>query len=297
MTVALATVIADSISEQKIRITTFQLRYWRPIHSELMTHREFSRCAGSSRARKSQAIIDAVYNSPWGPVEWGKDQPGMQAKELLTTMAEDDARDIWANAAREAANCAQGLLNLSAHKQIVNRLLEPFTYIDVVVTATSYDNWFGLRDHPDADPTIRDIAVKMRKAYNLSKPKLLLPGEWHLPYIDTCDWIDAQEYVALNDFEDEKLAVLEVVKKVSTARCARTSYKAHDGTNTTVALDLGLYDRLVGSEPLHASPTEHQATPDNLVGSEWVRPDLHGNFTGWKQFRKYHKNEYIRPVR
>lgn len=297
MTVALVTVIADSISEQSIRITTFQLRYWRPIHSELMTHREFSRCAGSSRARKSQAIIDQVRRNPWMPVEWGKDQAGMQAKQLLDGLPALKVHDSWLQAAYDASEAAQVMNDIGAHKQIVNRILEPFTYIDVVVTSTSYDNWFGLRDHPDADPTIRDLAVKMRKAYNSSEPKLLFPGEWHLPYMSTYDWIDAQEYVALNDFEDEKLAVLEVVKKVSTARCARTSYKAHDGTNTTVAMDLALYDRLVGSEPLHASPTEHQATPDILVGNNWVRPDLHGNFTGWKQFRKYHKNEYIRPIR
>ena len=72
-------IICDSISPQDIRLTTFQLRYWRPIHSELMTHRVFSRNAGSSRARPSAAIIEQVKKDPWGPLEWGANQSGMQS--------------------------------------------------------------------------------------------------------------------------------------------------------------------------------------------------------------------------
>ena len=74
-------IVADSISSHNKRITTFKLRYWRGIHAEFMTHRVFSRNAGSSRARPSQAIIDQVRNDPWGPLEWGVNKPGMQAEE------------------------------------------------------------------------------------------------------------------------------------------------------------------------------------------------------------------------
>lgn len=296
---ATATVIADSISQQGIRLTTFQLRYWRPIHSELMTHREFSRCAGSSRARPSKAIIEQVRDNPWAPVEWGKNQPGMQAKELLTQNALVTAQHLWEIAAADAAVIASMMVNVGAHKQIVNRLLEPFTYIDVVVSSTSYANWFFLRDHEDADPTIRDLAIKMRIARDASTPKLLLSGQWHLPYIIEEDRNDPRVLVHTEYAQNQMLA------SVSAARCARTSYKAHDGTNTTVEADLGLYDRLVGSTPLHASPTEHQATPDEKIRAKgsvfdniiWANPQLHGNFEGWIQFRKTHNHEYVKDAR
>ena len=45
-----ATIIADSISDERIRLTTMQLRYPKFIHGEFMTHRVFSRNASSSRA-------------------------------------------------------------------------------------------------------------------------------------------------------------------------------------------------------------------------------------------------------
>lgn len=291
MTQATAIVIADSISPQGIRLTTFQLRYWRPIHSELMTHREFSRCAGSSRARPSKTVIQQVYDDPWMPVEWGKNQPGMQAKELLDETNTSYAKGHWHNAAMQAASEAQYLLDLGAHKQIVNRLLEPFTYIDVVVSSTSYANWFFLRDHEDADPTIRDLAVKMRIARDASTPKLIATDDWHLPYITEQDWNDVTKKALSYEKANRLLA------SVSAARCARTSYKAHDGTNTTIEVDLALYDRLVGSTPLHASPTEHQATPDIAYGGIWEHPELCGNFFGWKQFRKFHSTEYVNDYR
>ena len=141
-----ATVVADSINRQGNRLTTFQLRYWRGIHSELMTHRKFSRCAGSSRARPSQAIIDQVRSTPWGPPSWGANQPGMQANAELSPEKTLIAKATWVHAANNAAAQALLLLREGAHKQIVNRLLEPFTFIDVIVSGTEYNNWWALRD-------------------------------------------------------------------------------------------------------------------------------------------------------
>lgn len=287
-------IVAASISDRDIPLTTYKLRYWRGIHSELMTHRVFSRNAGSSRARPSAAIIQQVRDDPWGPLHWGKNEPGMQATTQLTGVELEDASVIWHQAAEDAANHAEDLSHLcNAHKQIVNRLLEPFTYIDVVLTATDFANWFALRDHKDADPTIRDLAVKMKEAESKCHRSVLQPGMWHLPFIRAQDAtnvvhkITARGVLRKLPTDDE---VNEYLLKISSARCARTSYKAFDGLVSSIDDDIGLFTKLVGSQPLHASPTEHQATPDTWLGGpttgSWDNPGLHGNLRGWIQHRK-----------
>lgn len=297
MTKASAVIVTDSVSPDGIRLTTFQLRYWRSIHSELMTHRDFSRNAGSSRARPSKAIIEQVRTNPWGPIHWGLNQPGMQARQEAKGTLLEKAKLQWRAAAVAAADHAESLRKAGFHKQIVNRLLEPFTYIDVLVTATDYANWFALRDHPDAQPEIQELAKLMRVEYGVNFPKLLKPGEWHLPYITDEDWEVAERYYqsSLNtrnkpSYEEK----LEIVRKISVARCARVSYRAFDGTISPIEKDLGRHDELLASQPMHASPAEHQATPDSKdEHGNWRNNALHGNFRGWIQYRKTLPNEYV----
>lgn len=290
-------ILADSISPEGIRLLTWQLRYWRPIHSELMTHRVFSRNAGSSRARPSQAIIDQVRNDPWGPLHWGKNQPGMQATTQLTGVELEDASVTWHWAAEDAAKHAEDLLHLcNAHKQIVNRLLEPFTYIDVVLSGTDFANWYALRDHKDAQPEIRELASLMKEVQAHSEPTLLQPGEWHLPYVSE---EDRQNAKAFGDgqfmINGHTMDQQELLRRISAARCARVSYKLHDGSKTDFGKDLELFERLLVSQPLHASPAEHQATPDSWepISQSWDNLRQHGNLRGWRQFRKMLPNEFV----
>lgn len=320
-TEATAVVVADSISPDGVRITTFQLRYWRPIHSELMTHRVFSRNAGSSRARPSAKIIEQVLTDPWGPIHWGLNEPGMQANEEMDMMAKDAAKMVWKRAAEAAAMNASSLVNIKAHKQIINRLLEPFTYIDVLVTTTSFANWDALRDHKDAQPEIQDLARKMKAARDSSTPTFVGYGGWHLPYITPEDWKEAERFCQVGRITrdmpswEEKL---EIVRKISVARCARVSYKAFDRTVAPIEKDLELFHKILGTNPLHASPAEHQAKPDMKqwvqtiavaspedyadgdddeevldTSEKWCNPKLHGNFTGWIQYRKMLPGEFV----
>lgn len=298
-------IIADSISPEGIRLLTWQLRYWRPIHSELMTHRVFSRNAGSSRARPSKTIADQVISDTWGPLHWGKNEPGMQANAELEGEALAIAQSTWRNAAYAAGHRAKNMIDQGVHKQIVNRLLEPFTYIDVVLSGTDFANWYALRDHKDAQPEIRELASLMKEVQAHSEPTLLRPGEWHLPYITGEDWDAAKKWlldaypeiyretknVRNNEF------VVDLLKKASAARCARVSYKLFDGTKANFEKDLELFNQLLVSQPLHASPAEHQATPDMIDDDEgvirWMNQDYWGNFRGWIQHRKTLLNEFV----
>lgn len=265
-------VIEDSISEKNVRLTTLQLMYPRFIHSEFLTHRVFSRNASSSRAIPVAKMIEQARTNPAMPIHWGTNQSGMQAKsELLPEMLER-AKTEWIRAAESAVEHAQTLMELGLHKQVANRVLEPFQHIHVIVTATEWVNFFELRTHTDAQPEFQELALQMKAAMINSIPTLLKDNEWHLPYVTDIDQSDVR---AMN--LDSKALL-----KLSAARCARVSYLTHDGKAPDIDKDLALYDRLITMKPAHASPIEHQATPNN--SKEYAY--LQGNFIGWVQFRK-----------
>ncbi len=270
-----AIVLADSTTTTGTRLTTFQLRYHRFVHSELLTHRAFSRNSSSSRAIPVERMIGWVKVDPAIPVEWGRNQKGMQAKELLTTSEALAAELVWLEARDSAIRYTERLLEIGVHKQIANRILEPWHHIAVVLTATQFANWFALRNHPDAQPEIRELAKAMEKAYRTSSPAYLRAGEWHLPYV--------------TEAERARYRV-EVLVKVSVARCARVSYMKHDGEPATVDEELALHDKLAVAVPLHSSPAEHQATPLAPHENESLRGNLG---RGWKQYRKTLPNECV----
>jgi hypothetical protein len=273
-----AQIIADSISPQGIRLTTMQLRYPRFIHAEFMTHRLFSRNASSSRAIPVAKMIEDLRRDPAMPIYWGTNKPGMQAGAELS---EDDiliCKDLWLNTMERAIHNAEIMVQTGLHKQIANRILEPWAHINVVCTATDYANFYALRAHADAQPEIKELALAMLNAQAGSQPQHLNYGVWHLPYVSE---------------EDHFNHDTEVLKKISVARCARVSFLTHDGRPTSVEEDLALYDRLLAGQPLHASPAEHMAQPDTITDGVWDNPTLHGNLRGWIQFRKTLAHEFV----
>lgn len=292
-----AKIIADSRSEYS-RLTSLQLRYPRFIHAEFMTHRVFSRNASSSRAIPVERLIADVLADTAMPMHWGANQKGMQAEsecneQVIVGFGSDDyafgtREEAWREARDRAIEMAKSFNTAGYHKQIVNRLLEPFSHINVLVSSTEWENFFQLRDHPDAQPEIQVLARAIKKAMAENTPKLLQPGEWHLPYVTDEDY--GWEYQCLEGDTPKHFATHsnEDLIKISCARCARVSYLTHDGKQPSIESDLKLYDRLVGSVPLHASPAEHVATPDGRYSfaGEWHNSDQHGNFKGWRQHRK-----------
>jgi thymidylate synthase ThyX len=298
-------VVADSVNADSLkRPVTFQLRYPKFIHGEFMTHRVISRNASSSRAVPTTKLLEEVRNPLLRTdfVEWGKNQSGMQAKTLLEGADLEFAKKMWGEAAMVAARYAEILSDRGVHKQIVNRLLEPFSHINVVATATEWNNFFGLRLHKDAQPEMRHLAKLMWEAYDKSVPNVLLPGQWHLPYIRPQDY-EVSEDIGLWGKDLDQIMI-----KVSVARCARVSYTSHEtGKISTLKEDLALYERLLGAQPLHASPAEHQCTPDVVKRGEhdyledtsqvqWENRHEWGNLVGWRQYRKMLKGEACAPL-
>ncbi len=265
-----ASIVADSISEWDERLTTMEVTFPRIVLAEFNTHRAFSRNSASSRAIPVARQLERIMDDPFIPVWWGKQQPGMQADEELEDRQREWALSDWLAARDRAVETARSLMELGLHKQIANRLLEPWMWQTVIVTATDWGNFFALRANPMAQPEIRTIAEIMQELYETSQPTPVHGGEWHLPLIQP------EERDGVFEHTEEAL-------KISAARCARVSYLTHDGRRD-LAADLALYERLVGGG--HMSPLEHVATPNHFRQE--------GNFYGWKQLRKFipHENDF-----
>lgn len=260
--------LLDSVSPSGSRLTTWVLKYPRFVHAELLTHRQFSRNSSSSRAIPTKRLIHDVIEDPAMPVHWGKNQSGMQAKEEITG---DDRKDVmawWLSARDDAVKNAEALMKLGCHKQIVNRIIEPWMHITVIVSTTTLSNFLKLRNHEDAQYEIAIVAKKMYDLYEKNNPIQHGDGEWHLPFVTD---------------EDRNRYDIPELLKISTGRCARVSYLTHDGKRD-ISKDIQLHDFLCTREPLHASPSEHQAMALNTL-------ERHGNFIGWKQYRKTFSNE------
>lgn len=272
MTIA-ARVVLDSVNvDTGDRLTTFEVTMPRIILAEFNTHRVLSRNSASSRAIPVEKIIAAVQQNPFMPTYWGRNQAGMQAQAELSPEEQDGARYEWLAARDAAVASVKKLLDIGLHKQISNRILEPWMYTTVIVSATEWDNFFKLRCDPAAQPEMRTVAEAMRNVMQASNPQELRPGDWHIPMAGQAD---------------DVIMSHETKLKVATARLARVSYLTHDGVRD-IEKDVELHDRLATSG--HWSPFEHCAMANKLLGTVPL-----SNFRGFKQYRKFFPGEDGRP--
>lgn len=295
--------ILDSISPEGIKLTTLHMRYPRMVHSELMTHRVFSRNGRSSRAVPVMTLLTEASYIP----HFMKNKPGMVASEEMEPSDLLAAQAVWHELALYTKKAVEALHGLGVHKQWANRPLEAFGYIDVLISSTDWINFMALRDDEAAQPEVKSVAELIQQLMNESTPKLLQPDRWHMPYIGPDDWSIAEDYLAsIGEANKHGVAtvpqLVDLLKKISTARCARLSIRPFDG-DSTIEKELARYERLVVSRPVHASPAEHIATPDtqstlhSVSGIEykvWDSTEEHGNFHGWRQYRKMIPNNTIK---
>lgn len=278
-----ATVIQDSVCNDT-RLTTFELEYPRFIHAEVMTHRMLSKNAASSRAIPVEKMIEHVKTNTAMPVFWGKNKPGMQAAEEVDNVRE--AKIAWQIARDDAIQAAVNLHDYRGlHKQISNRVTEPYQMMKIVISGTEWANLLWLRDHEAAQPEFAELAKQISKGFETSKPAYLNPGDLHVPYVTR---VGTNYYTG-----DIKLSRQEALV-VSASCCAQVSYRKSDDS-----LDKAkqIYDRLVNTSDgrMHASPFEHQAwgmylnsnyfeygvTHVDIKGQLWS-----GNFRNWTQHRQ-----------
>lgn len=260
-----AKIIADSVSPNGHRLTTMEVVMPRIVLAEFNTHRMLSRNSASSRAIPVEKMIRMVQDNPYIPTHWGKNQKGMQADQEVSQADQHGAELFWLSARNNALMAAEQLSIIGIHKQITNRLLEPFMWHTVIVTATEWSNFFNLRNHSAAHPDIHKVAALMQGQYETNKPEKLDYGQWHLPYVTREEMVNETTEVQVN---------------ASVMRCARVSFLRHDGLKDTKADAEACVKQLL--TPGHMSPLEHpaQVPPKGAIQLWW------GNFCGWMQYRK-----------
>lgn len=293
-----AKVICDSVSGQGDRITTLEIEYPRFILGEINTHRMLSKNSSSSRAIPFGNMVRNIQKNIALPLYWGSAKAGMQAGVEIEDI--DFSKKVWGSALDYAVGQASLLDDENLHKQLVNRLLEPFQMMKTVITGTEWDNFFNLRLHPDAQPEFCMLAYKIYQAINESTSNVLRSNEWHLPYVNTYrvksgrGFDQLEYYVGEIGTESYRVLTLEEAQRISASCCAQVSYRKNDDSLEKANK---IFDVLIDSKVLHASPFEHLATPirdqsKNING--WDTGITHsnregklfsGNLQGWISYR------------
>jgi len=323
-----AQILADSRAPNGRRLTTFEIAFPRYIQAEVNTHTILSKNSGSSRAIPVNKMLARLEEDPYYPVYWGSNKKGMQAGAELEGQVRKACEVVWRQAMTDAMGHAKTLRDLGLHKQDANRILEPWMWQTVIITGTEWDNFFHLRNHPDAHPAFSTVAAQMQELYEELEPVELGPGQWHLPLVDTKAVRPETAAPSTGDFTQAALiakelepelwennatsAIRRLLIKVSAGRCARVSVLTHDGERDLRA-DVGLHDRLLASG--HMSPFQHQARP--IIESDFddyalpllvhhkhlnnirfknpkapIEDTWCGNYRGWVPYRKTIPGEF-----
>lgn len=314
-----ATIVADSISPTNDRITSFVLTYPRFIHGEIMTHRVFSRNSASSRAIPFDKMSKMVLDDPFIPIAFQLDHKGMQGNSYIQQT--DELIDKWIEARDQALDHATQLNKLGVTKQICNRILEPFMWHTVLVTSTEWNNFFDLRcpqytdnngnifkskkdyckfhnidinsninwlsiNKSQAEIHIQELAELIYDNLDESKPNVLQPNEWHIPFGDNIQMSILDQHDLALKFPSLS-SLIDLKLRIATARCARLSYMTFEN-KIDYEKDIVLHDQLLKHH--HMSPFEHCAktmTPNQYTSYTKNNDDIGwcNNFKGFIQYR------------
>lgn len=282
-------------------LITFEIEFPRFILAELNTHCMLEKNSSSSRAVPIKTQCKLIEENPAMPVHWGMNQSGMVAEQELDELRIEAAKGVWIAAMKSAISHVLVLDQTSVHKQLANRVAEPWQRMKTVISGTELENFFYLRDHPSAQPEFAELAKVMLEAKKNSKPMYIANNEWHVPYVDRERINDELKYFSCG----QELTV-EQALMVSASCAAQTSYRKSD---ESLEKAKQVFERLnIGNpnEPAHASPTTHQGTPidyDHLyedMTDTWPAGVSHmtrdkrlwsGKFQDFIQYRKLIPNE------
>lgn len=258
-------IILDSMVNGE-RVITMRYEIWRPLHAELMTYRQCARNASSSRAIPFMSVLERVRNDAFIPNFVGKEHKGMMPDEYVVGAEYARFYEWCSNLAKIVSDeCEKIHDELSVAKSILNRYLEPFNTINVLMTG-SIDHWIHLFSQRlpqvecreemktlvysgktgGAEPNLSELVVQMMMLIGDSDP---VEREQHLPY--------------LTPEEDSEIMYNKAM--ISAARCARLSYTPFGEPKANKEKDLELGERLLNAG--HMSPFEHQLfTKKNISG-------------------------------
>lgn len=307
-----AKIVADSISENGNRITTMLLTYPRFIHTEVMTHRAFSRNSASSRAIPFKKMVKMVEEDPFVPIAWQKEHKGMQGNEYIDIFSNPTCYPPgdWLEARDAMIEITKEMNEDGVTKQLCNRLLEPFMWHTALVTSTEWDNFFELRcPQYEYKGEVFKSKKECIRSYSSGLGKGFEEDRKYLNYLTDLEWLQINKSQAeihiqalaesmwdvmnenapkqleigerhipfqISGEEASRNALTETARvKIAVARCARLSYLNHE-EDVNYEKDIELHDRLLKMN--HMSPFEHIAECKN-------DDNFYANFKGWQSYR------------
>lgn len=291
--------LQHSCSPDGISMYSFEVEIPRIILAEWNTHGMLNTNAQSSRAVPTKKLIEEVRRNPYMPSYWGRNQKGMQAYEECNEPVKGDSREaFWDICVQTNCVFAEAFEEAGYHKQIANRVIEPYSHTKLVVSGTEWNNFFNLRIHKDAEPNIREMAVQIYKLIHQSQGEYINNGEWHLPYISRYRQEGRMKYL----FDQQEVS-LEEALRISLACVAQVSYRT---LNTDPEIIERIHNNLFPSngDPIHGSPAQHLATPFKEIQckGDWQEGETHrdrdgyswsAQLRGWCQYRKLIPNENV----
>ena len=289
-----AKIILDSMGPNGARLTTLELTIPKFILAELNTHRMLGRNSASSRAIPAEKMLGKIEEAPVLPVFWGANQAGMQADVELEGTMLNACRATWRRLSKVAVDAAREMASFGLHKQLANRVVEPWMFTTVVVTATEYSNFFALRTRGKAQREFSDVVDMALELYQKSVPRRLQSGEWHMPYVTGYDEAELRR-----EFADggRRWGDLDLVE-IAVGRCAAVTYLNQEKQDPVK--DIERAGKLRGNG--HMSPFEHVARAldwqewldlANKMAHDWIYEGIPvGNLWGWHQYRKTLKDEH-----
>lgn len=281
---------ADPVHDSS-RLDSMYLVFPKMVMGERNRHRGFSLSDRSSRAVPPEKLIDEIRRGVGlaMPAKFRRRAKGMGGGEELQGDELIEAQLDWIEDALDATDAAERALKRDEEKETVNRRLDMYIYMHSLQTGVRdiWLNFLGLR-LANASPTIELLAMECYMEYKKAIPKKLEPGQWHLPFID-----------------EREAATTDLLINLSAARSAHLSYNdLETGQRMTLERALGIAVKLKDMSPLHASPFEHQATPDKQIyisgrggfGQIWEGRREWGNLPMWRQARKMIPGEAVAPL-
>lgn len=238
--------LADSITVKGARITTFELTYNRFFHADVLTHRTFSRTASNTFAQNPSALRKELASGKHQPYLFGRSHP----VEITNEISKEFYR-LWMEMSMVLSSYSEKLQELGVSRYLVNKPLETFSTVKVVLTSTEWQNFFHLRDTKGL-PEMEELVHDLRTEYKTTAPDHLAVGEWHLPYIRPED----KAFVEAEFAESDRNFILAMLSSV---RCSNWSTFVESLDHKTIREEIEIGQDLYRAG--HLNTFEHVATP------------------------------------
>lgn len=279
-----AEIVADSISPDGHRLTTYEATYPRIVHSEMMTHRVFSRNSASTRAIPIAAQLKNVLLNPFIPEKFGINQSGMQASFFLTGDKHLQAVMLWLRGRDRALTTT---LELILGDEIMGALFEYIPSKEFVTGERLLEKFVMLKELLPKSGDLIDLSqTTMLNAHKQLAGRGLESYMWHTVVLTGTEF---ENFFALRDHADAQGEI---------ATIARHLRAAHD-ESTPKELSYGQWHTPYVNEDEYVNDTEGaiQASAARSGSASYGRQNIKRTVEGERErYLDYRNKAHMSPL-